>query len=45
VQLSDYNIPTPATYDDAMSVIDWLLDRIDQLNEIIDDLDGDKYYE
>jgi len=41
--LADYGLEEPTSLSEAMDVIAKLLDRCDQLNEIINELDGSEW--
>jgi len=41
MKLEDYSKKAPTNLTEANQLIEWLLDRIDQLNEIIEELEGD----
>jgi len=41
VDLADYNKQMPVNFSEALELIEWLMDRVDQLNEVIEDLEGD----
>lgn len=40
MRLSDYGLKEPTTFMEAMEVINKLLDRCDQLNEVIEDIES-----
>jgi penicillin V acylase-like amidase (Ntn superfamily) len=42
MNLSDYNKTNPTNLIEAQQLIEWLMDRIDQLNEIIEELEEEK---
>jgi len=39
MNLADYNKTMPTNLVEANELIEWLMDRVDQLNEIIDELE------
>ena len=41
MKLSNYNKKEPTNLTEALELIEWLLDRIGQLNEIIEELEGE----
>ena len=41
MNLADYNKTYPTTFLEAVELIQWLMDRIDQLYYVIEDLEGD----
>jgi len=41
MNLKDYNKEMPTNIIEANELIEWLMDRVDQLNEIIEELEGD----